>query len=200
MPKENKKDDLEAVRILVEALTPFDNTERDRIIRWASEKLGISFETLEPRSSIVQPKSHELSGNITSEVVKKSWRDIKSFVDDKDPKNDQQLAAVVAYYYSFEVPEGQKKYSISSKDLVDACRLAQRKRPTNAGQTLINAAYYGYLDKAEEAGQYKLNAVGENLVAMTLPGGVPSKRPSQKLKQVKNKKVQKKVSHKNKKV
>jgi len=35
---------------------------------------------------------------------------------------------------------------------------------------------------------------------MTLPGGVPSKRPSQKLKQVKNKKVQKKVSHKNKKV
>lgn len=198
MAKEDKKDDLEAVRILVEALTPFDNTERDRIIRWASEKLGVSYDTPGTRLSVAQPKTHEINDGTIAESVKRSFRDIKSFIDDKDPKNDQQLAAVVAYYYAFEVPADKKKYSISSKDLVDACRLAQRKRPTNAGQTLINAAYYGYLDKAEEAGQYKLNAVGENLVAMTLPGGVPSKRPPQKIKQASKKKGKKKISNKNK--
>lgn len=34
-------DDLEAVRTLVATLEPFDLTERERIIRWVREKLGM---------------------------------------------------------------------------------------------------------------------------------------------------------------
>ena len=196
--KEDKKDDLEAVRILVDALTPFDNTERARIIRWASEKLGVSYDVLVSRPSVTQSKPICASEIVLSETEeKKPLRDIKTFVNEKDPKSDQQLAAVVAYYYAFEVPTEQKKYSINSKDLIDACRLAQRKRPTNAIQTLINTAYSGYLDKAEDAGKYKLNAVGENLVAMTLPGGVSAKRAFPKGKQNSKKKGSKKNSSKN---
>jgi len=193
--KEDKKDDLEAVRLLIDALTPFDNTERDRIIRWACEKLGVPQDNINSRSSIIQSKPYSNTEVAVSETEgRKKTRDIKSFIDEKDPKNDQQLAAAVAYYYAFEVPTEQKKYSISSTDLIDACRLAQRKRPTNAGQTLINAAYYGYLDKAEDSGKYKLNAVGENLVAMTLPGGASTKRVSTRGKQTPKKKGSKKVS------
>ena len=38
---QSKLDDLEAVRTIITALEPFDEPERERIIRWASEKLGI---------------------------------------------------------------------------------------------------------------------------------------------------------------
>ena len=36
-----KPDDLDALRTIITALDPFDESERERIMRWASEKLGI---------------------------------------------------------------------------------------------------------------------------------------------------------------
>ena len=171
MNKENKKDDLGAVRVLVEILGPFEKDEQERIIRWAREKLGLTAIT---SSQPVLPSTNPVIVSDSKETTKTS--NIKSFVDGKDPKNDKQFASVVAYYYAFESPESQRKASIDSKDLIEACRLTQRKRPINAGQTLINAAHSGFLDKAEEAGRYKLNPVGENLVAMTLPSGEEKRR------------------------
>jgi len=195
MAKEEKKDDLEAVRILVDALTPFDNAERDRIIRWASEKLGVTYDAAAPRSTPLQTKTHASVDTPSADLgTRKPARDIKSFVDEKDPQNDQQLAAVVAYYFAFEAPEQERKLSIGASDLVDACRLVQRHRPKKPVQTLINTAYSGFLDKADETGKYKLNAVGENLVAMTLPGGAEKKRTPRKTNRVSSKKkVVKKV-------
>ncbi len=35
------KDDLDAVRQLTDILTPFNDQERERIIRWVKEKLGM---------------------------------------------------------------------------------------------------------------------------------------------------------------
>jgi len=35
-------DDFEAVRLVIQALEPFDAKERERIIRWAAEKLGMT--------------------------------------------------------------------------------------------------------------------------------------------------------------
>ena len=35
-------DDLEAVRVVAEALQEFDAKDQERIIRWAREKLGLS--------------------------------------------------------------------------------------------------------------------------------------------------------------
>ena len=37
----SKADDLEAVRLLAGTLQPFPNEDRERIIRWAREKLGM---------------------------------------------------------------------------------------------------------------------------------------------------------------
>ncbi len=54
-------------------------------------------------------------------------------------------------------------------------------RMSRPAQTLINAHQQGLLDKGAERGTYVINSVGENLVAMALPGGTgtvskPSKR------------------------
>ena len=40
----------------------------------------------------------------------------------------------------------------------------------NPGKTLNNAKSLGYLDSSSP-GEFTINSVGENLIAMTLPGG-----------------------------
>lgn len=156
-------DDLEAVRILVQTLEPFDSKDRERIVRWALEKLGAPGGT---SGSPLVGTSAASAGKTETAVA---FKDIKAFLDQKNPKNDRHLAAAVAYYYRFEAPPNERKDSISKEDLVDACRKAERKRPHVAAQTLVNAFHVGFLDKSGERGKYRLNSVGENLVAMVLP-------------------------------
>jgi hypothetical protein len=95
--------------------------------------------------------------------------DIKSFIATKNPKSDVQYAAVVAYYYRFEAQESDRKESITSEVLQQSTRLAGRKRLEKPIMTLNNAKNLGYLDSAAR-GEFRINTVGENLVAMTLPG------------------------------
>lgn len=80
-----------------------------------------------------------------------------------------QFSAVVAYYYRFVAPPDQRREMIDSEVLQDAARPAGRTRPPKPHMTLTNAKNQGYLDKIGR-GEFKLNTVGENLVAMTLPG------------------------------
>jgi hypothetical protein len=54
-------------------------------------------------------------------------------------------------------------------------------------KTLNNAKGLGYLDSPER-GQFTINTVGENLVAMTLPGGVAEATPRKSQKGVTTKK------------
>ncbi len=123
----SKPDDLEAVRLLADTLQPFPSDDRERIIRWAREKLGMvstaltatrSVPTLEPAERPVMPAGTAGDGT-----------DIKSFVTQKAPKSDVHFAATVAYYHQFMAPAGQRKDSITKEDLVEACRQVPRKRP-----------------------------------------------------------------------
>lgn len=117
-----------------------------------------------------------------------SWLLIPRVIAAKAPKSDQQFAAAVAYFYRFEAPPAQKRDSINGEVLQEAARLAGRKRLANPRVTLNNAKGAGYLDSSSP-GDFTINSVGENLVAMTLPGGAdapatrkrpPKKRPKAK--------------------
>lgn len=186
-------DDLDAIRAIVDALTPFEQDEQTRIIRWAFEKLNISLGTLGfapshtsptnfPAVSIQAP-TQTVAPPAGTEAVN---LDIKSFVKAKAPSSDMQFAATIAYFYTFEALDEHKKQEIGSDDLQEACRLTGRERLTNPGQTLRNAAFNGLLDKGSEKSTYKINTVGENLVALTLPSGssnsgsTPKKKRSRK--------------------
>lgn len=188
-------DDLDAVRELVKTLEPFKNEERERIIRWAKERLGM--ETISPPQHVpLATQQTPLASKTPSqhqplEVTKNI--DIKSFINEKNPSSDQQLAAIVAYYYQFEASDENKKESIEASDLLDACRQAGKARPKNPGQTLRNAMRSGLLDRAGDQGSFRLNAVGENLVAMVLPGKNGGGEGA-KVSGVKKRKVKKKAS------
>src|SRR5262249_54251804 len=107
--------------------------------------------------------------------------DIKSFIAAKNPAKDVQFAAVVAYYYRFEAPPAERKDAINQTDLQEAARKAGRQRFGRPIQTLNNAHKLGLLDKGSERGTFTINSVGENLVAMTLPGdGTTNFKPQQR--------------------
>ena len=195
-------DDLDAVRTIVETLKNFKPEEQQRILRWAVEKAGLP-QSIAPTSSAgpatpapstapVLPITHTpASTSSTSGTV-----DIKSFIDEKQPRSDVQFAATVAYYLRFEAPPAERKDYVNKEDLLEACRKAKRDRLKNPYQTLVNAHTLGLLDKGSEKATFALNTVGENLVAMTLPGeGKAAAKPGKPRKADKAKKaVPKKAS------
>ncbi|NGZ97377.1 MAG: hypothetical protein CV089_14885 [Nitrospira sp. WS110] len=180
-------DDFEAVRRVIEALEPFDAKERERIIRWATEKLGMVAAPPAPGPAAVNlPLRPDVLMHATP-------KDIKAFVLQKNPRSDNQLAAVVAYYHHFEALPAERKESIGKDDLIDACRKSDRKRPKRPQQVLVNTYHAGLLDKAGAAGQYRLNSVGENLVAMVLPEKQSPHTSAPRKSAVKNNGAKKKV-------
>jgi len=175
-----KTDDLDAVRAVVDAIKDFKPDEQQRIIRWVAEKLGMP----QPYAPSVHPHAASLVGPPVTPTVPApaapvaaagASSDIKSFVVEKNPRSDVQFAATVAYYYRFEAPQSERKDAINKDDLQDAARKAGRDRFSRPLQTLHNAHTLGLLDKGAEKATFSINSVGENLVAMTLPGDGTSK-------------------------
>jgi hypothetical protein len=166
----------DAAKTIVEALKGLDKPSQALAIRFASESLGLSGVAMQPPSGVGAPSQMsqpEVRGATHS-------TDIKQFTAAKAPKSDQQFAAVDAYFYRFEASDSARKDAIDANTLREAARLAGRRQAKNWAFTLTNAKNSGYLDSAG-SGQYRINSVGENLVAIALPGDVsetPPKRSS----------------------
>jgi hypothetical protein len=165
--------DFETASKVSALLRPVSKDRQQKILRWVAEDLDVLLAGAGPSTS----------GAALSDVGRYSptqqaprTTDIKSFVAAKNPRSDMQFAAVVAYYYRFEAPPDESIESISPEVLQNAARLVNRHRLSRPRQTLLNAKAQGYLDLVER-GQYRINSVGENLVAMTLPGPEPSVAP-----------------------
>jgi hypothetical protein len=166
------KDDLDAVRTIVEVIKEFKSDEQQRIFRWVAEKLGFP-QPFEPSGH--RPPAGAAVPGVTPPVTPKqppssSGLDIKSFITNKKPRSDVQFASAVAYYYRFEAPQAERKDEINKDDLQEAARKVNRDRFANPLKTLQNAHQLGMLDKGSEKATFTINSVGENLVAMTLPG------------------------------
>ena len=96
-------------------------------------------------------------------------KDIKSFVDQKNPQTDIHLATTIAYFYRFEAPEKDRREEVDADFIRDACRLAGRPgQLVKPAKTLNNAHASGLLDR-NSPGRFSINTVGENLVGMSLP-------------------------------
>ncbi len=113
-------DDLDAVREIAAKLEPFQDSDRERILRWVRERLGmgsqtstITFPAAQPSGGPVQPGVPPGQGTQPS-----TQTDIKTFVQSKNPKSDRQFAAAVAYFHRFVAPEAERKEHINAEDLV----------------------------------------------------------------------------------
>ena len=166
----DKPNDFDVAKAVSEQLQHLDKDRQHRILRWVAESLGITLPAENLHAARLTADA-DIAARESSAARRAAATDIRTFVETKRPKSDVQFATVVAYYYRFEAPDEQRQDSISTKVLQDAARLADRSRLKKANLTLItlnNAKNLGYLDSAGR-GTFKINTVGENLVAMTLP-------------------------------
>jgi hypothetical protein len=168
----------DAAKTIVEALKGLDKPSQTLALRFASESLGLSGVVGQAPPAVGAPSAMsqpEVRGATHS-------TDIKQFTAAKAPKSDQQFAAVAAYFYRFEASESARKDTVDANTLKEAARLAGRRQAKNWAFTLTNAKNSGYLDSAG-SGKYRINSVGENLVAIALPGDDSEsapKRPSKR--------------------
>ncbi len=180
------KTPLDAAQKIVAELTGMKPEHQRLALKFSMETLGLqvpstSAPELAPAVLAPQPPAATVSAAPHA-------KDIRSFTAMKSPKSDQQFTAVVAYFYQFEATPDKRKDLIDADVMKEAARLAGRPQVARWNMTLTNAKNAGYLDAAGN-GKFKLSSVGENLVAITLPGDGPAIN--------KNKNVSKKPKKKN---
>jgi hypothetical protein len=162
--------EFDVAKAIVDHLQGVQKEQQQKVLRWVIEHLGLDLRVAASADQRMVETSAVASGAAISKGATDQQRsvDIKTFVDSKRPKNDVQLAAVVAYYHHFEA--SNRKDHIDAKLLKDSMRHIGRLRTSGwALKTLNNAKTLGYVDSPER-GQFQINSVGENLVVMTLPG------------------------------
>jgi hypothetical protein len=169
-----QSDDFDIAKGIFDQLKELPTERQQRILRWIAEGLGVTSvgSPVAPPPSVSDTNTGipQPSFSPPSQTGGGGHTDIKTFIAAKSPKSDNQFAAAVAYFYRFEAPPAQKRDSIDGDSLQEAARLAGRRRLANPRKTLNNAKAAGYVD-SNSPGEFTINSVGENLVAMTLPSG-----------------------------
>ncbi len=113
---------------------------------------------------------------VAASTQRTSPTDIRSFFEEKQPSSDIEAAAAAAYYNQYLAPEPHRKETIDSESLSESFRLAKRPLPAKTIWTLTNARNAGYLDSVGEGGQFRLNAVGYNLVEHGMGKGAENRK------------------------
>ena len=170
------EDDVKAISALIAALRPLNAESRVHVLEFVLKKLGISLSAQHGSTAHVPPAAHTPATPppppaTPHQPVPSGVHDIRSFAAEKKPKTVNEKVAIVGYYLAQLAPEVERRDYLISDDVKTYFIQAGFELPTAAaGMTLSNAKNAGYLN-ASERGQYKLNAVGHNLVAHKLPSG-----------------------------
>jgi hypothetical protein len=161
--------EIEAIKKLLTALEPLEAKARESVLDYIIRRLDIRIPVAGeekghdqriPPSQLVKP-----SERLTPTARNVHIKDLK---EQKQPRSAIEMAALVAYYLSEVAPENERKKTITKGDIETYFKIAEFKLPSKPQFTLVNAKGSGYFD-ALGKGQYKLNAVGYNLVTHSMP-------------------------------
>lgn len=168
----------QAIDAVTEALGSFESGEQQIILRAVYDQLKISGPTTSGvmGSSQTRAVAETASADQTraSAAVKRpdvgeyAGMDIRTFKELKQPNSARQMACVVAFYLSEVVEDDEKKDTITAADLDKYFKQAKFPVPKALEQVLPDAKSGGYFEGSAR-GEYKLNRVGYNLVAHSLP-------------------------------
>lgn len=164
MTIENLENELNAIKSIITVLEPLDYETKKFVLETVFRKLNISDYNISKPSN-VQPHYVE---QVSKDVKIEKNIHIRDLKNEKKPTSANEMAAIVAYYLGNCVPESEKKEFITTKDLETYFKIAEYKLPSQIRFTLNNAKKSGYFDITKE-GEYKLNAIGYNLVVHSLP-------------------------------
>jgi hypothetical protein len=183
--------ELVAIQTILGALTNLEVEERQRVIDYVFQRLGLA---VAPAAANQAPLA-SISALTATPVVNFSVNDIRSLKEQKRPRSANEMSALVAYYLAELAPPDVRKSEIGTEDITTYFKQAGYPLPSVLRNTLVNAKAAGYFDSASH-GLYKLNPVGHNLVAHSLPPGGEEGRPATRSKRTTRKAVKTKAQTK----
>jgi len=166
MAAQKKKSLGEAIDELINALSDLDESSMLIAVKAACEQLNIPLDFV--RTSVQIPPHPGVLFPMPTGPSPEMGGDIRSLKESKDPRNDIEMACVVAYYLKNSAPADERKPEIVAEDIEKYFTQADYPLPKVPKQVLPNAKAAGYLDSVGR-GKYRLNPVGHNLVAHSLP-------------------------------
>lgn len=166
-PKKHDVDpdgEVDAIKKVLTALTPLSDQGRQSVLDYVVKRLGVRdprppHTAARPPENVQEPIRNPTPGGAGH---------IKELRTAKQPRSDSEMAALAAYWLRDLAPDGERRDYITRKDVEQLFKIAEHPLPKRAEFTLPNAKGAGYVEQLGE-GKYKLNAVGYNLVAHTLP-------------------------------
>jgi hypothetical protein len=189
MPEQNTDPELQAIQDVIEALESLDPDARTRVLAYVFQRLDLSLPNVTNRAPpIAAPISPSAGGE--TPTPGSTITDIRTLKAAKQPKSDNQMAALVAYYLRELAPTADRKQAISHEDIEKYFKQAGYPLPKRIIMTLNNAKSAGYFDSAG-SGLFNLNPVGHNLVVHGMPSSSADRKPPRK--QVKKTALKKKT-------
>ena len=181
MPEHIDKE-IEAIKAVLHALEPLSGDVRSSVLRYVLQRLQID---LPPATQALPSGTSTMIVDATASAVEAAGDPqtapihIKNLKLQKKPRSAIEMAALVAYYLANVAPKADRKDRIKAKEIETYFKIAEFPLPEKTQFTLPNAKAAGYLD-AVGNGEYKLNAVGYNLIVHSMPRGADTKTASQR--------------------
>jgi hypothetical protein len=173
--------ELAAIQTVLNTLTALEEDSRQRVIEYVFRRLSLTLPSSQSGSAAGAPaggpgeETHK-RGETTPTDQSAPVRDIRSLKTAKQPRSAIEMAVLVAYYLAELAPMADRKTEIGTDDITKYFKQADFPLPGRTRKTLFDAKAAGYLDSSAQ-GSYKLNPVGHNLVAHSLPAsGTKSKK------------------------
>ena len=157
--------EIEAIKSMLQALTPLSPKARVSVLDYISKRLDIAMPEAAQQSDAGGGTAAD-----TSPPAPEGGVHIKDLKAQKKPRSANEMAALVAYYLANLAPQADRKKTVNQKDIETYFKIAGFTPPKQIRVTLPNAKAAGYFDSVGE-GEYKLNAVGQNLVVHSMPRG-----------------------------
>lgn len=183
--------EVEAIRSISVALQPLDEAAKQRVIEYVIKRFSLGIGVSLSSSSL--PTITKFAQDYLAESSFSEITHIRQLKDLKKPKTAIEMAALVAYFLSDLSPQAERKETVTTKDIETYFKIAGYRLPTALQQLLGNAKNAGYFDLVG-TGEYKLNAVGYNLVVHNLPRG-EGKTPSKPKRPRRNSGAKKSRAH-----
>jgi len=169
MSEKDVDKEVEAIRTVSSALQPLDDLGKQRVIDYVVKRFSLTPSQFIP--SIQAPSIPKSAQDFLAETsLSEKITHIRQLKELKKPKTAIEMAALVAYFLSDLAPQNERKSTVTTKDMETYFKIANYRLPTALQQLLGNAKNAGYFDLVR-IGEYKLNAVGYNLVVHNLPRG-----------------------------
>jgi len=161
----------QAIDEIVAALSTVPDAVRQVAIKAACDHLAIPMPN--PQATAGEAAATKGAGTLTQLAPlgdQEQVIDIRTLAQQKNPSTTYEKACLIAFYLQRRAPADERKNTVTAEDLNRYFIQAGFPLPKRMEQVLVNSKAAGYFD-SESRGAYRLNPVGHNLVAHSLPRG-----------------------------